>query len=151
MKVLCKYSHISCIKFMELLCVVGNSYVCSCFIRSVRFGLCLVNQKVFVIKIFLFPIYSIRMGFGCDLCRALTEFSDLLSLTFCCVTLICWFLQKSGIWFGSQWLKKQCGPHIIYLLFVSWMTLWTHVKQLSCSIWWSIVITTSLSEFNCCG
>lgn len=133
------------------MCVVGNSYACSCFIRIVQFGLCVVNQKVFGMKIFIFPVHSIPMGFGCDHCHALTEFSDLLSLTFCCVALMCWFLQKSGIWFGTKWLKKQCDPLTIYLLFVSWITLWTHhVKQLSCCIWWSIVITTSLSECNCC-
>jgi hypothetical protein len=72
----------------ELACVVGNSYVCTCFIRSVQFGLFLVNQKVFVIKVFIVPVHSVPMGFGCDLCHALAEFSDLLSLTFCCVALM---------------------------------------------------------------
>jgi hypothetical protein len=73
----------------ELLCVVGSLCFCSCFIRSVRFGLCLVNQKVFVIKVFIFRVHSIPMGFGCDLFHAISEFSDLLSLTFCCVALMC--------------------------------------------------------------
>jgi len=32
-------------------------------------------------KVLIFPVHSIPLGFGFDLCHALTEFSDLLSLT----------------------------------------------------------------------
>lgn len=101
---------------------MGNSYACSCFIRSVRFGLCVVNQKVFGMKVFIFPVHSIAMGFGCDHCHALTEFSDLLSLTFCCVALMCWFLQKSDIWFGTNGSRSS----VTHLLFIWCLFLELH-------------------------
>jgi hypothetical protein len=57
-------------------------------------------------KVFIFSSTLLLLGFGYCLCHALTEFSDLLSLAFCCVVLMCCFVQKSGICFGTKWPKK---------------------------------------------